>query len=371
MFRKFVNALKTSRPARFALIAIIVLFVLLCIPAVMIGIPIPVVILAMLVLGFPVIIAVGGIGAAAGIAGSAISNKKSYEDISRSDPRLAELEKERGNKQMISIIFWVSTIILAVIAAALASWIGFLLVLVAGVIIYIKKIYPMSHSFDQSFGEQVVRSEINKRFGNAVYDASRGFSQEEVGSVNIVGYDLYRGSQYIEGDQGFVHFRSCELNLQTVEEYEDDDMNTRDVYTTVFQGYLYCIPLAKKVSETVYVADSKMSTDLNGRVKTGSDIFDKNMKVHAADPEAANQLLTAPVTAQILRLKETSKEPFCLVFNEDKLYAFIKNSEYSFFTVDLNKDINILQLKDRLTAYLAGQAAFLNGMDSISAAMAQ
>ena len=52
------------------------------------------IIVVMLVLGFPVIIAVGGIGAAAGIVGSAVSNKKSYDEISRSDPALAELEKE-------------------------------------------------------------------------------------------------------------------------------------------------------------------------------------------------------------------------------------------------------------------------------------
>ncbi|MCR4656699.1 MAG: hypothetical protein K5770_10785 [Lachnospiraceae bacterium] len=161
MFKKFTNALKTSRAARFALIAVIVLFVLLCIPAVIIGIPITVVILAMLVVGFPVVIAVGGIGAAAGIAGSAISNKKSYDDISQNDPNLAGLEKDRGKRQMVNVIFWVAGIILAVIAAYLGTWIGFFLVLVTGVIIYIKKIYPMNNSFDKSFWDQVVRAEAN------------------------------------------------------------------------------------------------------------------------------------------------------------------------------------------------------------------
>ena len=75
MFRKFINALKTSKAARFSLIAIIILMAVLCIPAAIIGIPIPVVIIPLFVLGFPVIIAVGGIDAAAGIAGSALSNK--------------------------------------------------------------------------------------------------------------------------------------------------------------------------------------------------------------------------------------------------------------------------------------------------------
>ena len=369
MFRKFINALKTNRAARFALIAIIVLFVLLCIPAVMIGIPITVVILAMLVLGFPVVIAVGGIGAAAGIAGSAISNKKSLEDISMSDPRLAELEKERGKRQMINLIFWVSAIILAIIAAYVGSWIGFLLVLVAGVIIYIRKIYPMNHSFDRSFGEQVVRTEVNKRFVNAVYDDSRGFSPEEVASVSFVGYNRYSGSHYIEGDQGSVRFRSCELCLQTVEEYEDNDSNRRDIYTTVFQGYLYCIPLESPVPADVFVYTAKLGTGFRDHVRIGSELFDRNMKVHSEDPEAAKQLLTTQVTEQLLRLKEASKEPFCLVFHEDRLYAFIRNSGDSCFTVNLSRDINMPQLKERVSTHLSGQAAFLREMESISAAM--
>ncbi len=368
MFKKFAEALKTSRAARYALIAIIVLFVLLCIPAVMIGIPITVVFLAMLVLGFPVIIAVGGIGAATGIAGSAISNKKSLEDISRSDPHLAELEKERGNKQMITVIFWVSAILLAIIAVSIGSYIGFILVLIAGVIIYLRVIYPMNRSFDQSFGEQVIRTEVNRRFPNAEYYDSRAFSPEEVESVSFVGYDRYYGSQYIEGDQGSVHFRSCELNLQTVtQQYDPDDQNMREICETVFQGYLYSIPFKRPVPAPVFVAAPKLSIGFKDDVRIGLDVFDKAMKIHSADPEAAKQLLTVPVTEQILRLKDSSKEPFCLVFHEDRLYAFVRNSGNSCFTVNLSKDINTVQLRERVSTHLSEQAAFLDGMGSISA----
>ncbi|MCR4656698.1 MAG: DUF3137 domain-containing protein [Lachnospiraceae bacterium] len=167
-----------------------------------------------------------------------------------------------------------------------------------------------------------------------------------------------------------VRFRSCELCLQTVEEYEDDDLNRRDIYTTVFQGYLYCIPLAGRVSSDIFVFAAKLSNGLKGNVRIGSDLFDRSMKVHSEDPDAARQLLTGPVTGQILRLKEVSKEPFCLVFHEDRLYAFIKNSGDSFFSVNLTRDINMAQLKERVSIYLSGQAAFLNGMENISDAMA-
>ena len=369
MFRKFINALKTSRTARYALIAILILTVLLCIAAASIGIPVIVVIILMLVVGFPVIIAVGGVGAAIGIAGSAISNKKSYDEISRNDPTLAELEKERGKLQMYNIIFIVAAVILALVALVISQAIGFYAVLILAILFYFIKIFPMNIAFNNSFGERVITGEINRRFANAVYDAKKGFDAEEVEPISFVGHDTYSGCEYIEGESGPVHFRSCRLYYEIVSNVLDETNESHESRATVFSGYLYSIPLSKQVPATVYVADKKLHTDLKDKITTGQDTFDADMKVYSTDPTSVGSVLTGQVADRILRLKETSNKPFCLVFRENKLYAFVRDKDESCFRVSLAKDINVMELKDRVSAHLAEQADFLNGLANVADSM--
>ncbi len=369
MFKKFINALKTSRAARYSLIAILVLMVVLCVVAASFGLPIIFVIIFMLVIGFPVIIAVGGLGAAVGIAGSAVSNKKAYDEISRNDPALADLEKERGRLQMYNIIFIAATVLLIIIATILAQIAGFIIIAILAVLIYIFKLYPMNREFNRSFGDCVVRAEVNSRFTNASYESDHGFTPEEIKSVSFLGYDAYTGSEYIEGEQGSIHFRSSEVLLQTVSVYYDDNNDRNESYTTVFDGYLYSIPLSRPVTATVYVASKKQKTHFKDKIETGSEDFDSKLKVYSADPEAARQLLISQVKTQILRIADSSKDPFCLVFNEDKLYAFVAKDGPGCFKVNLSKDITVALLKDNVAAHLSEQADLLNLLDIISASM--
>ncbi|MBO4414924.1 MAG: DUF3137 domain-containing protein [Lachnospiraceae bacterium] len=369
MFKKFFNALKTSRASRYSLIAILVLMVVLCVAGASFGLHISFIIVVMLVLGFPVIIAVGGIGAAAGIVGSAVSNKKSYDEISRSDPALAELEKERGKLQMYNVIYFAVTVLLIIIAAILSQIAGLIIIMILALLVYIFKIYPMNKAFNNTFGGNVVQTEVNRRFTNASYEHGRGLPPEEIGSAAFIGYDSYSGWEYIEGEQGSIHFRSSEVQLQTVSTYTDDDGDSHESYTTVFDGYVYSIPLSRPVSAAVYVASKKQKTHFKDKIETGSEDFDSKLKVYSTDPEAARSLLISQVKAQILRIADITKEPFCLVFNADKLYAFVQNSETSCFSVNLSKDITVAQLRDNVAAHLSEQADLLNILDTISASM--
>jgi len=369
MFKKFINALKTSKPARFALIAILLLMVVLCVAAAYIGIPISAVIIVMLIIGYPVIITVGGIGAAVGIAGSAISNKKSYDEISSKDPTLADIEKERGKLQMYNIIFWVAAVILCITALLLGQTIGLIIMAIACVLFYFLKLYPMNREFNKSFGDYVVVGEVNRQFSNASYDASKGFDAEEVESVSFTSYDVYTGTDYIEGDLDRLHFRSCELRLESMNTTVDEDNDSHTSYSTLFWGYLYSIPLSKHIGATVFAADKKFRTGLKDKLETGTDEFDKNIKVHSKDPETAGKVLSGPVTREILSLSEASKDPLCIVFHGDKLYAFVKSDESSCFSVNLSKDINMAQLRDGVREHLSEQVAILTGLDKISQAL--
>ena len=369
MFKKFINALKTSRTARYSLIAILLLIVVLCVAAAYIGLPIELVIIVLLVLGFPVIIAVGGIGAAVGIAGSAVSNKKSYDEISRNDPALGELEKERGRLQLYNVIYYVATIFLVIISTILAHAPGLFVIVILAILVYLFKIYPMNREFNRTFADRVVQGEINRRFTNATYESGHGLTPEEVKSVAFIGYDSCSGSEYIEGELGSIHFRNCKILLQNVSSYYDDNNDLRESYTTVFGGYLYSIPLSHPVTATVYVASKKQKTHFKDKIETGSEDFDSKFKVYSADPEAAKSLLIAQVKSQILRIADTLKVPFCLVFNNDKLYCFAQMDGSSCFTVNLSKDITVAQLRDKVSAHLSEQADLLNELDIISASI--
>lgn len=364
MFKRFINSLKNSRTARYALIAIIILMVLLCIPAAAIGIPFWVVIILMLAVGFPIIIAIGGVGAAIGIAETAVENRDSYEALEGNDPALAEIEKERGKLQLTTIIYCVAALIVGLVCMFAIHPVMLMIVLALAVLGYIFILYPKIRAFDGRFADGVVKGEVERHFENAKYDAKDGFAQEEVKAVSSIGYDSCATFDLIEADRGRTHFRSCVVRLD-IEMYDSDEDTTS--YATRFFGELYSLQLQRSVGKTVFVNDKKFKSTLKEMTVASIDRLSDKFEVFSDDPEGARSLLTGALSDEILRFADTMKVPFSLVFHEDKLYLFASfNGETNPFKVIISRDLNTMDLRDRLSAYLDGMSEIVAGLESIA-----
>ena len=363
MIKSFIAALKSSRVARFTLIGVVVLMIPLCILGAFLGLSPIIVIITLLAVGFPLIIAAGGFGAAVGMAGTALSNKKSISQTELDNPELAGMEKERSKLQLINVAFWVLAVAGFLIAAGTLGNIGVIVEAAAAFCVYFFLIRKRNEAFEDDFKQHIVLSSLNGAFQNVDFQPKKAFDEKEVGGVTPISFNCCRGDDWIEADRGKLHFCRADAELEIETSTVDSEGNETTSRKTVFAGTILRLTRSRPYQSPVFVASRKFKTGRICNVETESIVFDKQMEVYAEDQLAARVILTPQMMEGLLRLDEKSPQSFSLTFSGTYVYAFLRSPEGNSFEIDIKKDKTVPELKAMIDGQVSQLCVFLDSLE--------
>lgn len=363
LIKKFVTALKTSRTARFTLIAIIILTVPLCILGQLIGIPAFIIIFFLLASAMPLVCLAGGVGAAIGVAGTLKANKSALDKTQQDDPELADLERERGRLQTINIAFWIAAIGVSVLLIAISSGIGFYIWAAAAACFYFFWLRKQNDAFNDSFKKRIVLSQLNKSFQNVDFEPDNKFDEKEIGRISPFSFNQYNGDDWIEADRGGLHFCRSDISLNYVTETTDSDGSTSTSVKTLFSGALVRIACVSPYQTVLFVSTKKFHSGIKPNIETESIEFNNRLEAYADDQHNARLLLTPQLIEKLINLDEKAAQSFSLTFSDKYLYAFLRSPEGNSFEMNIKKDANILELKNMVDEQISRLCAFLDALE--------
>lgn len=275
---------------------------------------------------------------------SGVKQHKSFKETAAiGSAELMELEKLRMKSQMLDFLFIIAVIALIILffplgiplmeafgEPGLYGYIILAVILLSG---FWAAKAPVKARYKDSFKENVVKKSLSSVLSNMEFLPEQKLDEALVKAAALFPrYDIYGGNDYLAADYHGHHFVQSDIHLQEEREesYTDDDDNVqmRTVYVTIFRGRLMIFDYDAISDEPVAVLDrcggKPKSTEM---IQTELDAFNQRFFVVAPSPTAALRILTPPVLESIVLARSKLDYPLYLSFREDKLYVALANGD--------------------------------------------
>lgn len=364
MIKKFFASLKQSKLALGVFIAILVLLIPIYLLGALLGIPFFIPVIIVLAVAFGLIPIVGAAGQGVSQVVSLKDSKGKLEQTEREAPELAELERERGALQKKNILFYATVILVALLMAFIAPPL-FIVVLLAGVIVYFAWLGKLNKAFADSFKQRVVLAQLQAVFENVIFESDKSLEEAEIRHVSPIAFDNVHGDDLIEAERRGLHFSRCDICLSVERQEADEDGGTTTHEETVFAGALVRVKSEKTYSQAVQVCPKSFQRKAGDNVEMESIVFEQRMNVYTQDQLAAREVLTPQMMEELLKLEETAGQSFSVTFSDSYLYFFLRSPEGNSFEFDLKKGTSVMELRDATAQQIKTLCAFLDAVAEI------
>jgi len=278
------------------------------------------------------------IGALVGGTLSGLKQRQSFRDTAATgSSALMALEKLRLKSQVLDLLFLLTAFVLIILGFVLledlydafgaAGFYGYAILAVIILIGFWLAKAPVNARYKIVFKEQVVTKGLQSVLDNMDFQPDKKLDESLIKAAALFPrYDIYSGNDYLAADYHGRHFIQSDIHLQEEREetYRDDDdeLQTRTVYVSVFRGRLVVFDYDTIANEPVAVYDRHGGKPKSSEtIQTELDAFNQKFTVIAPSPTAALRILTPPVLEGIVLASGKLGCPLYLSFREGKLYV--------------------------------------------------
>ncbi|MBC9930210.1 DUF3137 domain-containing protein [Chitinophaga qingshengii] len=156
------------------------------------------------------------------------------------------------------------------------------------------------------------------------------------------------GNDQVFGKTGDLSFQWCDLKVTHMPVVTLRGMG----HDVIFEGTWFIAQFPRYFTTPVYIVPrstmmEKLTTsdtdyietwNLGKKVTTADTAFNKLFMAYAKDTDEAQQLLTAPLLAKIVRLQERSQAPVYMSFSNNRIYIGISHGE-DYFEAGLQESL--------------------------------
>ncbi len=180
--------------------------------------------------------------------------------------------------------------------------------------------------------------EIQKIYPDCEYDASSGFSEDEIDDSHVLKLrDIYHSEDLMEGTFDGVSFSAADVKLQEIR-----STGKSVTIITVFLGRVYKFQFNKHFISNIVINQPNFFKNLFGwnKVKTESVEFNSQLTVFSKDALEAFYILTPHFMEKLLELDAKYNDEISFSFLNNQLYIAI-NTHKDTFDIKMFNELNL------------------------------